>query len=119
MRLRLMPRAMTVKSPTAEMRVPASAIGIEHFRKHGSRDDVTSPVDPIGRLDEMFVAPTNRGVFTWPGVGPIHKKDQHGVRHAAVATRSWAWPRRRYIHIQCAEDYKRSPTLTSAHIFIF
>jgi len=36
----------------------------------------------------MFVAPTNRGVFTWPEAGPIHKKDQHGVRHAAVATRS-------------------------------
>ena len=64
-----------------------SCAGIEHFRKHVlSRDHVTSPVEPIGRLDEMFVAPTNRGVFTWPGVGPIHKKNRHG-RRAAVATR--------------------------------
>ena len=44
-----------------------------HTRKHESRDHVASSVDLIGRLDEMFVAPTNRSVFT-PGVESFIKK---------------------------------------------
>jgi len=45
---------------------------IRHYRKQGSRDHVTSSLDAIGRLDEMFVAPTNRSVFH-SGRGVIHK----------------------------------------------